>query len=524
MDAALRILIYCAVGLALLVANLWFVRSVHAALFPSEYVIAPFRVIGDEKLNPDYGATLAEMLTSRIASLLKTLEFAQRVPADRATRVGGVRASETNVTTLFVPQGVEIPTGLLQTVNINVSVGSVQVGGVLTWLQNQLPSRKPLSFALVRKGDGVIVSADLGDFVTNGEPYLWLQSGKDPDEVVTDIAYALIQKKIAEKRTVQVSQLEPKEFRVFMETLVRVEQLNEKVRARYVVDGEFAALLPRLEALEQKAPQWHELTYLAASVAESAGNRKAAIMRFDKLAALKRLSPEVLNPVVVAWVEQRDKDYGVRDATGLSASEQRFIADSSAFAKLMSLSGADPKVVFKRQEAGIMTVWDEETRRSIVNPDHIDSPGLPQYVALMGRFMERNFERCFGKGKKTFGESGAFWNEFRYSVVAYLIQSVPGFSDPTLMTITKDYSLYKDLKALEVHGVQPVQRLALELLERFDCDWSQDNLADRVRVINEQRGLLPVDALRSAFTKPMGTQTTRRRTPRRSKDADAHSG
>lgn len=164
----------------------------------------------------------------------------------------------------------------------------------------------------------------------------------------------------------------------------------------------------------------------------------------------------------------------------------------------MGLPGRDPTIEFKKPSTPqVQAQWNTKTRRYAVNPGFIKTAGLPQYVALMGRFMDKNYDRCFGDGREPSGALIGFWNEFRHSTVGYLIQSVPDFSNVT--NIGTHYPLFQKLKRLEAPAVEPVQRLALELLDRFDCDWSHANLQQKVLQISQERDLLPEKVIREAF-------------------------
>jgi hypothetical protein len=65
MDAVLRAILWIAVGLLLLAANFWFGRSLYALYRSGDFVIVPFRVMG-EKLGPDSGNVLAILLKDRL--------------------------------------------------------------------------------------------------------------------------------------------------------------------------------------------------------------------------------------------------------------------------------------------------------------------------------------------------------------------------------------------------------------------------------------------------------------------------
>jgi len=125
----------------------------------------------------------------------------------------------------------------------------------------------------------------------------------------------------------------------------------------------------------------------------------------------------------------------------------------------------------------------------------VTTPGIPQYVALMGRFMEAHYERCFG-GENPAAD-GNFWNQFRYSVVDYLIQSVPEFSK--VQAIGSGFPLFAVLKSIEEQTGQPPRRLALELLKRYECNWDEANIEARVAAAAQERGLVAPEVVQKAF-------------------------
>jgi hypothetical protein len=146
----------------------------------------------------------------------------------------------------------------------------------------------------------------------------------------------------------------------------------------------------------------------------------------------------------------------------------------------------------------VQALWQAQQQRYEVDPRAIGTPGLPQYVALMGRFLARVYERCFGQNSQPDSGLMQIWNDFRWGVANYLIQSVPEFRGVKLAG--EDTALFKALKRMEVAvGTEPVQRLALELMRRFDCDWRQANLKDKMLVINQERGLMPHTVIESAL-------------------------
>ena len=72
MEFAIRLLLYAATGLILVVANLWFVRTVYRDFLSSDFVIVQFNVIdpsgsaGAEKAEKA-GLVLAQMMAAKLA-------------------------------------------------------------------------------------------------------------------------------------------------------------------------------------------------------------------------------------------------------------------------------------------------------------------------------------------------------------------------------------------------------------------------------------------------------------------------
>jgi len=493
MDAVLRVILWIAVGLLLLVANLWFVRSLYAVVAPREFVIVPFRVMGAEKLGPDSSGVLATLLKSRIDEVQERLNRGLRPPGDGAAVTGPA------VTTLFLIRPVELPTGLFEPFKLEVGVAGVQVGGILSWLQTRLVPQRQLAFTLGISGEKAVVSGDL-DAVTGGDPgRLWLETTADTNAILDDLAYAILHRRLAASEGPRLAELKLDDFRTLVEVLAAVEELNRRVLRGHVLDQEFAHLLDRVEPLTRQVPSWHELTWLAASIAESAGNAVAASRHYARLELVRSRDPGGLPKPVVAALEKRTP--AIAAAPAAVASESAFRETMESFAELMRLEGPRPEVVFEqlKEGPGVLAMWDDKRGVYVVNTDHLATPGLPQYAALIGRFMERNFARCFG-GDAT--RPYRFWSDFQHGVAAYLIASVPQFEAVVekTMQIGLQSPVYKLLKAIETRvGVQAVQRLGLELLQRYDCDWDYAGFGATITGINAERGLVDPALLERAL-------------------------
>jgi hypothetical protein len=489
MDNAVRILLLVALGTLLLSANYWFVRSVYRTFVPDEFVIAPFHVVGR-----DDAAILSLVLASQLRARIDDLQTRIRAGANRpkeesaSTVVGPV-------TGLFIPDPVAIPTSLLEPIDLKLSVGGLEVGGVLSWAQARLIPRATLSFTVSFNGERAMLSGDLGRFAAGGERSVYLETTSDVREVVDTLAYALLRTKLALSQAVPITALDPKDFRTLVDVLTRVDELNRKVAQKHVVDADFAALLPQVEGLLGKVPQWQELIFLAGSIAESAGNQIVAKRNYDRL--VKMRDTKTLAPSVAALLDKRPVMSGVAASAPSTTGEQEFMETMKRFRALMQLPGADPAVAFKKLDQGILTLYDPKTGTHEVSVDAVGTPGLPQWVAIMARFFELHYARCLEDASRKVDVR--FWNAFRYTLADYLVKSAPQFAGfEKHLVLTADKPLMKFLERLESRsGPVPVQRLALELLSRFDCNWSNETLLEHIVAVVRERGLMAESVVRA---------------------------
>jgi hypothetical protein len=489
-DAAVRILLLAAAGILLLSANYWFARSVYRAFVPNEFVIAPFHVVGRTDAET-VSLILASQLRARLEDLLKRLKLGARRPA---AQVGGsVTPGMEPVVTLFIPEQVEIPTGLLKPIDLQVSVGGVDVVGLLAWLQAKLIPPVTLSFAVSFDGDQALVFGDLGSITGRGERAVHIQTKSDFGVIADTLAYALLRARLASSQNVPISALDPSDFRILVDVLTSVERLNWEVAQKYVVDAEFAQLLSQVEELLRKVPRWQELIFLAGSIAEGAGNQVAAASYFGRLETMRE--EKSLTPALATLLEKRTATLGAVMPASVTADQQRFVEIVHRFGELMQLPGSDPAVTFASLDVpGVRAQWNPEKRYYQVDEASARMPGLPQYVAIMGRFFDRHYDRCFGAERQKTSVHLTFWNSFRHTLADYLIRSVPEFEgfDSDERWQSRKQPLLAFLERLEIRSGRPaVQRLALELLNRFECDWSNADLLDQILTIVRERGLVP---------------------------------
>jgi hypothetical protein len=499
MDIIIRWLGIVVLGAALVVVNYWFVRSVYQQLVNREVVILPFSFATGEDEKGQRGLALARLFGSRLASIHGDIARVQQVAATALATTA--EQTHFDVIPLIFPQTAEIPASLFEPLDLSLTVAGVEVGGLIARFQRLWVSQRTLAFTVIPKEEGrVTVTADMTSVLGPGNQWFSVESEGRSDEIASNIAYALLQRRIAKGNLITINEVKLSDFRRLVEIIVEVSSLNERVRAGVSSERRFIALLPELEKLANNLPDWHELTYLTASVAEGAGNRRSALAQYARLWAETELKRRALPEPLRSAVLDR---LGLRGDNVEPKAEGRrllFAARARAFARLMDLPGADPEIALGGklvEDPNAYAVWNREKYYYEVNPSHVDEPGLPQYVAIMGRFMAKHFERCFSQSSTAPQEAQIFWNEFRTSVVGYLIRSVPEFSKVQFYPQYQSFS--RILKYMERSNPDSVKRLAIELLDGYECDWTRRAIREKVKKIDHERGLLLAHIIDEAF-------------------------
>jgi hypothetical protein len=216
MDVIIRWLGLLILGLALLLANYWFVRAVHQQIAGRDVVILPFGFATGSDKKGRRGLALARLFGSRLASIqgdfarMRWSEVAA-TPPDR--HVPGTAADPIDAIALILPQTVELPASLFEPLDLSLSVAGVEVGGLLAQAQRLLVARRTLSFIVIPKDeDRAIVTADLAPLLGPRHRWFAIESDARPDEIATNLAYAVVQRRIAEDRLAAIGELDPPAF------------------------------------------------------------------------------------------------------------------------------------------------------------------------------------------------------------------------------------------------------------------------------------------------------------------------
>jgi hypothetical protein len=90
------------------------------------------------------------------------------------------------------------------------------------------------------------------------------------DAIVDELAHKIVHRYLARDTSNKLEVLNSSEFTVLSDILVRVSDANRDfIHGRPDVQKKFADLVPQITSLADKVPNWPELSYLAAKIADS---------------------------------------------------------------------------------------------------------------------------------------------------------------------------------------------------------------------------------------------------------------
>jgi hypothetical protein len=291
MDNLFRLVTYLIIGAVLLYGNIWCLRTLRAAFQSNEYVIMPIKLIGQEDKDGARGIGLAVMLQARLKQIEGEIADAQQQFSATQSKKPVTPRSLPGVNAVrFIPlinaETVRLPTSLLEPANINVTVGGVQVGGVVLWIQNLLVRQRTLSFTFyLVDANKTIVAGDAKPLSGTDNGAIWFEARGSQDKVISELSYELLLKHLTNDNGKRIdSFLSRAEFQIFADALVQAAKLNgEDAIATVPRRDEFGAIFQKIWPVASKhASGWPEFGYFAANLAESAGdNEKAAQLYAD---------------------------------------------------------------------------------------------------------------------------------------------------------------------------------------------------------------------------------------------------
>ena len=290
-DTALRFLTLLIVAAALLVVNVFAVRSIGKIWFDKGATIMPFKIVGGNEVD---GPAMAMLLQARFAELQRQLKHVQlglTQPVPEPPSCAGVPGkinSEENDEDGKPPAPIPIiqlvsargSTALFEPMDLSMSVGGVGIGGLLGWMQRTVISPRVIQFTASFASGEAVVAGDIAP-LTGKEGSVWLETKQvTPPQIADLLAHKLI---AASADDDNLAALSAENFQKLTSALIAVAELNQRAARGASVGKEFSAQLPGLMDLAQAAPHWLDLLYFVASVAESAGDNSRALIVYERL-------------------------------------------------------------------------------------------------------------------------------------------------------------------------------------------------------------------------------------------------
>src|SRR5512138_3126952 len=291
LDNAVRISVLLLAGITLALVLAAYLRFCYQEILGTgEVVIDPITVIDNAgKKDDSMGAALALMLQARLESLVAQLDSVQ----DGLAKTGTASAAEADVSRVgdvrLWTQNVALHTGLLRPVDLKLSVGGVDVGFVLPWIQRRLSSRRTLHFTVYTNETGAQVFGSVAALRLKSDAVRLVvvaNAGKSPsfDAIVDRLAHEIIRRRLAEDSSNRVELLTAPEFETLTTIMVSAADSNKRSIRGLPVQNDFAELVPRITALADSVPDWPELSYFAAWIADKARDATTATKYYQHVA------------------------------------------------------------------------------------------------------------------------------------------------------------------------------------------------------------------------------------------------
>jgi len=288
LEVLIRIAFYLIAGLALLIAGMWYGVAVFREVTGRhEVVIAPFEVVGAAD-NRSLGVGLAHLLQARLLDIERdigeTNEGARApapAPASTAPSASSTASKSANTAMpQLVTRAADLRLNLLDPATVKLSVGGVDVGGVLPWMQSFLAAPRSLQLTLYQGKDVAQVFGTLRAFGLHDDGMrVTVRHGQDTlpiDKVIDAVAYEIARRRRAEGDNRRIRVLSGAEFQTLVDVMHEATVLNRRVADGRGALPEFQELQARLAPLVDQVPGWAELAYVAGSIAESAKDAAAA--------------------------------------------------------------------------------------------------------------------------------------------------------------------------------------------------------------------------------------------------------
>jgi hypothetical protein len=277
----MKVLLFASVGLGLLFANAWYLRSLCRAFLNTAMpdVIAPFEYVGAGEKDATKGQAMAKMLGARLMSLQREL-----VEAEDALRdVDPLPPPTTSGNTIAPPPDgaslIQLTARVIDAPTFSLTVSGVDVSGLFSWVYRGLAEGRAIRVIVHSPASGAnyTVAAHLE---TPGLNDFWLVDVAAADmAVVEEIAVEILrQHAVKARRFQEAAVLDRKEFGSLIVALRKSAALNRLLqRGAEPQKSEYNEIVKNLEPVVARASRWRTLVELIAKAAENGGELPKAL-------------------------------------------------------------------------------------------------------------------------------------------------------------------------------------------------------------------------------------------------------
>jgi len=164
MEYVIQGILFIVFGGFLILVNIWIVQIAYRNFFSSGVVISPFEVLGGG--SPEQSRTLANLLQARLSKLQADLERVQISLISHKSTSIPINSSMTNngygkpdpPLPLLWSEPINLNSKLLDSFEINVTVGGVEVGKLVSWFQRTVAHPQSLNFTIVYEESKTIIA------------------------------------------------------------------------------------------------------------------------------------------------------------------------------------------------------------------------------------------------------------------------------------------------------------------------------------------------------------------------------
>jgi hypothetical protein len=404
-DDTIRIVFLVLSGLALAMVAIWYVNFCFEEVTGTgRVVIDPLTVITDDgKGSDELGRALAQMLQADLESRASEFQNAQQElaltsspnfqttgassPDTRPIEVvGNVRGWTPDVPLkIFLLK--PLNTSLLQPVDMKLSVGGMDVGGILPWLQRRISSRRTLHFTFYSHGDDTEVFGSIAALRISGPGIRLVVKGEDGKPaslraVVDRLAYEIFRRKLASDSNTKVNLLQPEEFVSLASVIVKAADANRRSVGGRPVKDEFVAILPAVAILCEAVPQWPELEYFAGWIADKSSDPSTATKYYQRVLdqSDRAKSAELVNYLTSHIAELNQATAAAASLAPVSAGASGWSIDYTQFVRAIRDGGSEGSVVGQ----ALATAMEIQIKRTL----HQDVNISARYIYYAARQVE----------------------------------------------------------------------------------------------------------------------------------------